>query len=63
VTGLAAVTIGDRALAAGLPIHALIPTEVSLEEAFMRLTRDSVEFGPSDPTRDATRHNVEASQR
>ncbi|MEO7352042.1 MAG: ABC transporter ATP-binding protein [Marmoricola sp.] len=63
VTGLDAATIGDRALAAGLPIHALIPTEVSLEEAFMRLTHHSVEFGPSEPTSDLSRHNEEASQR
>jgi ABC-2 type transport system ATP-binding protein len=48
VTGVDAATIGDTALAAGIPIHALIPTEVSLEEAFMRLTRDSVEFHPGD---------------
>ena len=47
VSGLDAESIGDRALAAGLPIHALIPTEVSLEEAFMRLTHDAVEYGPA----------------
>ena len=35
VTGLEAAIIGDRALAAGQPIRALIPTEISLEEAFM----------------------------
>jgi len=48
VTGLLASVIGDRAFAAGLPVHALIPTEVSLEEAFMRMTHDSVEYGPAD---------------
>ena len=48
VTGIDAARIGDAALAAGIPIHALIPTEVSLEEAFMRLTRDAVEFHPGD---------------
>jgi len=58
VSGLDAVTIGDRALAAGLPIHALIPTEVSLEEAFMRLTHDAVEYGPAP-----VRHVQEMSQR
>ncbi|TCO47003.1 ABC-2 type transport system ATP-binding protein [Kribbella antiqua] len=47
VSGLEAAVIGDRALAAGLPIHALIPTEVSLEEAFMRMTHDSVEYQPT----------------
>ncbi|QTE28297.1 ABC transporter ATP-binding protein [Pengzhenrongella sicca] len=58
VTGLAAAEIGDRALAAGLPVHALIPTEVSLEEAFMKLTHDSVEYGQTD----ATRHLEEVSR-
>ncbi len=48
VTGLEAPVIGDRALAAGLPIHGLIPTEVSLEEAFMRMTHDAVEYQPTN---------------
>jgi ABC-2 type transport system ATP-binding protein len=47
VTGLEAAVIGDRALDAGLPIHVLIPTEVSLEEAFMRMTHDAVEYQPT----------------
>ena len=47
VTGLEAAVIGDRALAAGIAIHALVPTEVSLEEAFMRLTHDSIEYEPT----------------
>ena len=59
VSGLDAATIGDRALAAGLPIHALIPTEVSLEEAFMRMTHDSVEYGRSEPMH----HLEEVTQR
>jgi ABC-2 type transport system ATP-binding protein len=50
VTGLEAAVIGDRALEAGLPIHALIPTEVSLEDAFMKLTHDSIEYEPTVPT-------------
>jgi ABC-2 type transport system ATP-binding protein len=58
VSGLDAASIGDRALAAGLPIHALIPTEVSLEEAFMRLTHDAVEYGPAP-----VRHLQEMNQR
>ncbi len=48
VDGLTAAVIGDRALAAGISVHALIPTEATLEEAFMRLTHDSVEFGTAD---------------
>ena len=46
VTGLPAATIGDRAFAAGIPLHSLIPREASLEEAFMKLTHDSVEYQP-----------------
>ena len=46
VTGLPAATIGDRAFAAGIPLHALVPREASLEEAFMKLTHDSVEYQP-----------------
>lgn len=47
VTGLAAAEIGDRALARGIPLHALVPREASLEEAFMALTHDSVEYQPA----------------
>ena len=46
VTGLPAATIGDRAFAGGIPLHSLIPREASLEEAFMRLTHDAVEYQP-----------------
>lgn len=46
VRGLPAATIGDRALAAGIPLHTLIPREASLEDAFMKLTHDSIEYQP-----------------
>ncbi len=46
VAGLDAGTIGDRAFAAGIVVHALVPHEISLEDAFMRLTHDSVEYQP-----------------
>ncbi len=46
VRGLAAATIGERAFAAGIPLHALVPREPSLEEAFMKLTHNSVEYQP-----------------
>lgn len=46
VTGLTATAIGERAFAAGIPLHSLIPHEPSLEEAFMKLTHDSVEYQP-----------------
>jgi ABC-2 type transport system ATP-binding protein len=44
VAGLDAGTIGDRAAAAGIVLHELSPQRPSLEEAFMTLTHDSVEY-------------------
>jgi ABC-2 type transport system ATP-binding protein len=44
VHGLTAEQIGDAASAAGIVLHELTPQEASLEEAFMNLTRDELEF-------------------
>jgi ABC-2 type transport system ATP-binding protein len=44
VTGLTAPQIGEAAAGSGLVLHELMPQQVSLEEAFMDLTRDDVEF-------------------
>jgi ABC-2 type transport system ATP-binding protein len=44
VTGLEAAAIGDIVFQAGVPVHELSPVEASLEEVFMELTRDDVEF-------------------
>jgi ABC-2 type transport system ATP-binding protein len=44
VEGLDAAAIGDLAAAEGLRLHELTPQRASLEEAFMELTRDSVEY-------------------
>lgn len=44
VHGLTAEQIGDAAAARGLTIHELTPQQASLEEAFMVMTRDDVEF-------------------
>ena len=44
VSGLEPAAIGDIAFQAGVPVHELAPQEASLEEAFMELTRDDVEF-------------------
>ena len=43
VEGLEAARIGDLAAAEGLRLHELTPARASLEDAFMELTRDSVE--------------------
>jgi ABC-2 type transport system ATP-binding protein len=42
--GLAAQQIGEAAAAEGFVLYELTPIQASLEEAFMDLTRDSVEF-------------------
>jgi ABC-2 type transport system ATP-binding protein len=44
VRGLTAEQIGDAARAADVAVHELVPQQVSLEDAFMRITRDSVEY-------------------
>jgi ABC-2 type transport system ATP-binding protein len=44
VTGLSAPQIGEAAARQGVVLHELMPQQVSLEEAFMDLTRDDVEF-------------------
>ncbi len=44
VTGLAAADIGDAAAGAGIPLHELTPVAASLEEAYMELTQDDVEY-------------------
>ena len=47
VTGLPAARIGDLAFEHGVPLHELTPQQATLEEAFMDLTRDDVEFKAS----------------
>jgi ABC-2 type transport system ATP-binding protein len=47
VTGLPAPRIGELAAQASLVLHELTPQLPSLEEAFMELTADSVEYGES----------------
>ena len=44
VSGVPASDIGDLAAAQGIALHELTPLEASLEEVFMELTRDTVEF-------------------
>lgn len=49
ITGLTTVEIGDIALAAGVALHELTPQRASLEEVFMDLTADAVEYGHHTP--------------
>ncbi|MGH9077197.1 MAG: ATP-binding cassette domain-containing protein [Acidimicrobiales bacterium] len=44
VTGMEASAVGEAAAATGAVLHELSPQRASLEEAFMELTRDSVDF-------------------
>ena len=44
VHGLTAAQIGDAAAANGFALHELTPQQASLEEAFMDLTREDIEF-------------------
>ena len=44
VTGLSAAAIGEIARDNGLVLHELTPQAASLEEAFMEMTRDAVEY-------------------
>lgn len=50
VTGLEAARIGEMAAREGLVLHELTPQLASLEEAFIELTRDSMEFGHVETT-------------
>ncbi len=45
MTGLAAPRIGELAASASVVLHELTPRLPSLEEAFMEMTADSVEYG------------------
>jgi ABC-2 type transport system ATP-binding protein len=44
VTGLSSTEIGRVAAAAGVPLIELTPQQASLEEAFMEITKDALEF-------------------
>jgi ABC-2 type transport system ATP-binding protein len=48
VRGLTAEQIGERAAAHRIVLHELTPHQASLEEAFMDLTRDEIEFKASE---------------
>jgi ABC-2 type transport system ATP-binding protein len=44
VSGITAEQVGSAAWRAHLPVYELTPTHASLEEAFMQVTQDSVEY-------------------
>jgi len=45
VEGVPSERIGELAAQGGLVLHQLVPVRVSLEQAFMELTRDAVQYG------------------
>jgi ABC-2 type transport system ATP-binding protein len=52
IDGLTAEQVGNAAARHGFVLHELIPEKVSLEEAFMDLTREETEFRATTPTTD-----------
>ncbi len=48
VTGRTAEEIGDLAAGAGIPLHELTPVRASLEDAYLSLTQDEVEYRSED---------------
>jgi ABC-2 type transport system ATP-binding protein len=51
ITGMDSAEVGQVAAAHGIALSELIPIRASLEEAFMELTRDSVEYQAAGATR------------
>jgi ABC-2 type transport system ATP-binding protein len=51
ITGMDSAEVGRLAAAHGIALSELVPVKASLEEAFMELTRDSVEYQAAGGTR------------
>ena len=58
VTGMASDAIGELARRHGLALHELTPVRASLEEAFMELTRDEVEYRARSGRHECHRRHV-----
>jgi ABC-2 type transport system ATP-binding protein len=58
IGGLTAAQIGEAAAARGLVLHELTPMQASLEDAFMDLTRDTVEFKAETTLEELEREEV-----
>jgi ABC-2 type transport system ATP-binding protein len=61
VRGLSEEQVGDIALASGVPVHHLAAAKVSLEQAFMELTADSVDYHAALPARQSISQSVSQS--
>ncbi|MGF7235471.1 MAG: ATP-binding cassette domain-containing protein [Frankia sp.] len=62
VSGLDAAVIGDAAAEAGIALHELTPQRASLEEAYMALTQDSVEYAATAAGSGATSGSAAGSR-
>ena len=51
ITGMPAPRIAEMAARAGIVVHELTPQRASLEQAFMKLTEGSLEYGEHGPAR------------
>lgn len=60
VTGLTAELVGEAAAANSIVLHELTPQQATLEEAFMELTHDAVEFQAGPPPAASTPVGVSA---
>ena len=58
ISGLTAARIGEAAAAHGIVLHELSPQQASLEEAFMELTREDVEYKAGELARGAVAAEV-----
>ncbi|HEX2132030.1 MAG TPA: ABC transporter ATP-binding protein [Actinophytocola sp.] len=61
VSGMDIADIGELAAAKGVVLHELSPQRGSLEEAFMQLTGDAVEYHAADSDDEAALRNVAAA--
>jgi ABC-2 type transport system ATP-binding protein len=55
VRGSDPAAVGELAARHGIALHELVAQQTSLEEAFMDLTRDALDYQPSQPSTRAGR--------
>lgn len=66
IVGVTAAEIGDAAAGAGLPLHELAASSGSLEEAYLALTNDAVEYrtnGAAEASAEQSQHDLQEAAR
>jgi ABC-2 type transport system ATP-binding protein len=58
IAGLTAEQIGEKAAANRIVLHELTPQHASLEDAFIDLTRDEVEYKTGAPDGESTQEQA-----